>query len=81
MGVRIVSIRDETIGVHGLERCEACGRYHTSQKFIKHKEMQTTKHTAVKEHHLYTAPPVQNSFQAEYDLRGKGGVKAKWVAG
>jgi len=52
-GVRIVSIRDETIGVHALERCEACGRYFASQKFIKHVEMQTTKHTAVKEHHLY----------------------------
>lgn len=44
---------EEVIGVHALERCEACGRYFASQKFIKHVEMQTTKHTAVKEHHLY----------------------------
>ena len=52
-GVRTISIRDEVIGVHVLERCEACGRYFASQKFIPHVEMQTTKHTAVKEHHLY----------------------------
>ncbi|MBW1867801.1 MAG: (2Fe-2S)-binding protein [Deltaproteobacteria bacterium] len=52
-GVRVISIRDEVIGVHALERCEACGQYFASQKFIKHVEMQTTKHAAVKEHHLY----------------------------
>lgn len=52
-GVRVILIRDEVIGVHVMERCEACGRYFASQKFIKHVEMQTTEHTAVKEHHLY----------------------------
>lgn len=52
-GVRVISIRDEVIGVHALERCEACGRYFASQKFIKHMEIQIAKHAAVKEHHLY----------------------------
>jgi len=52
-GTRTLSIRDEIIGVHVLERCRACGKYFASQKFLKHVEMQTTTHTAVKEHHLY----------------------------
>jgi bidirectional [NiFe] hydrogenase diaphorase subunit len=52
-GIRTISIRDEIIGVNILERCEACGRYFASQKFLKHVEKQTTKHTDVKEHHLY----------------------------
>lgn len=52
-GTRTISIRDEIIGVHVLERCEACGRYFASQKFLKHVAKRTTKHTDVKEHHLY----------------------------
>ncbi|MFO7600400.1 MAG: 2Fe-2S iron-sulfur cluster-binding protein [Candidatus Desulfacyla sp.] len=50
---RTISIRDEIIGVHVLERCHACGRYFASQKFLKHVELQTTRHTAVKDHPLY----------------------------
>ena len=52
-GNRIISVRNETIGVHALERCEACGRYFASQKFIKHVQVRTSEHTDVKEHHLY----------------------------
>ncbi len=52
-GVRTVSIRDDVIGVNALERCEACGRFFASQKFINHVELQTTTHAAVKEPHQY----------------------------
>ena len=52
-GIRTISIRDEVIGVHALQRCEACGRYFASQKFIDHVHTLTTQHTDVKEHHLY----------------------------
>jgi predicted molibdopterin-dependent oxidoreductase YjgC len=52
-GTRTISIRDEIIGVHILERCEACGMYFASQKFLTHVEKQTVNHTGVKEHHLY----------------------------
>ncbi len=52
-GIRTISIRDEIIGVHRLLRCEACGRYFASQKFITHVSELTTSHTDTKEHHLY----------------------------
>lgn len=53
-GTRILSIRDETIGVHRLERCEACGRYFASEKFLAHVGEEVLKrHPDVKEHHLY----------------------------
>jgi bidirectional [NiFe] hydrogenase diaphorase subunit len=52
-GTRTISIRDDIIGLHVLERCEACGRYFASQKFLKHVEERTTRHTDVKEHHVY----------------------------
>lgn len=51
--LRTISIRDEVIGINKLERCEACGRFFASRKFVKHVERQTTDHAAVKEHHLY----------------------------
>ncbi len=51
--LRIISIRDEVIGINKLERCEACGRFFASRNFIKHVDQQTTDHAAVKEHHLY----------------------------
>ena len=52
-GTRTISIRDEIIGVHILERCHGCGRYFASQKFLRHVEQQTTRHTAAKDHPLY----------------------------
>jgi len=51
--LRTISIRDEVISINKLERCEACGRFFASRKFMKHVEKQTTDHAAVKEHHLY----------------------------
>ncbi len=52
-GVRTISIRDEVIGVNPLERCEACGRFFASQKFINHVKLLTRNHAAVKELHQY----------------------------
>ena len=52
-GVRTISIRDEVIGVHKLERCEVCGRYFASQKFLAHVAERTSEHTDVKTHHVY----------------------------
>lgn len=52
-GIRAISIRDEVIGRHVLERCEACGNLFATQKFIKHVKDRTTPHPDVKEHHLY----------------------------
>jgi predicted molibdopterin-dependent oxidoreductase YjgC len=62
-GVRTISIRDEVIGVHALERCEACGRYFASQKFVAHVQNRTTQHPDVKEHHLY-CPTCAKLFSA-----------------
>jgi len=52
-GVRTISIRDEVIGRHALERCEACGRLFATQKFLKHVHELVVPHPDVKEHHLY----------------------------
>jgi predicted molibdopterin-dependent oxidoreductase YjgC len=52
-GIRTISIRDEIIGVHPLLRCEACGRYFASQRFMIHVAEATTSHTDTKEHRLY----------------------------
>ena len=52
-GVRTIRIRDDIIGIHALERCEACGRYFASQSFLKHVAERTTHHTDKREHHLY----------------------------
>lgn len=52
-GVRTIYIRDEIIGRHVLERCEACGRLFATRSFIKHVSERTSPHPDVKEHHLY----------------------------
>ncbi len=52
-GVRTISIRDEVIGRHILECCEACGKSFATQRFIKHIEERTLHHPDVKEHHQY----------------------------
>lgn len=52
-GTRTISIRDEIIGVHPLIRCEACGRFFASQRFMDHVSDLTTSHTDTKEHHSY----------------------------
>ncbi len=51
--VRTISIRDELIGRHPLERCEGCGRLFETTTFLKHIGNRTVKHPDVKEHHKY----------------------------
>ena len=52
-GIRTITIRDETIGIHPLIRCESCGRYFASQKFLARVSEATSPHVDVKEHHRY----------------------------
>jgi ferredoxin len=51
--VRTISIRDEVIGRHPLERCEGCGRLFATPKFLAHIHRRTVAHTDVKTHHKY----------------------------
>ncbi len=51
--VRKITIRDEVIGRHPLERCEGCGKNYATPKFIHHIHDRTTNHTDVKTHHNY----------------------------
>ncbi|SMC22417.1 4Fe-4S dicluster domain-containing protein [Desulfacinum hydrothermale DSM 13146] len=50
---RTISIRDEIIGIHALERCEACGRQFATHKFLEFAEEHAQPHPDVKEHHRY----------------------------
>ena len=52
-GLRIISIRDEVIGQNPLLRCEACGRFFATSKFLSRVDTQTDDHPHVKEHHRY----------------------------
>ncbi|MGD8337592.1 MAG: 2Fe-2S iron-sulfur cluster-binding protein [Desulfobacterales bacterium] len=51
--VRTISIRDEVIGRHPLERCEGCGRLFATPKFLAHIHRRTVAHPDVKTHHKY----------------------------
>jgi bidirectional [NiFe] hydrogenase diaphorase subunit len=51
--VRVISIREEVIGKHPLERCEACGRFFATPKFLNHIHRRTASHADVKSHHKY----------------------------
>ena len=52
-GVRTISIRDEVIGEHPLERCEGCGKLYATPKFLNHIHKRTKAHTDVKASHHY----------------------------
>jgi bidirectional [NiFe] hydrogenase diaphorase subunit len=52
-GVRTILIRDEIIGRHILEKCEACGKLFATEKFLLHVRERTAPHPDVKDHHLY----------------------------
>ncbi len=52
-GVRTILIRDEIIGRHILEKCEACGKLFATEKFLRHVRGRVGPHPDVKEHHLY----------------------------
>jgi bidirectional [NiFe] hydrogenase diaphorase subunit len=51
--VRTISIRDQVIGRHPLERCEGCGRLFATPKFLEHIHRRTVAHADVKTHHKY----------------------------
>jgi ferredoxin len=51
--VRIISIRNEVIGRHPLERCEGCGKLYATPKFLNHIHKRTSSHAEVKAHHNY----------------------------
>ena len=51
--VRTISIRNEVIGRHPLERCEGCGKLYATPKFLNHIHKRTSSHTEVKAHHNY----------------------------
>lgn len=51
--VRSVMIRDETIGKHPLERCEGCGRWFATTRFIDFIQRRTAPHPHVKETHAF----------------------------
>ena len=51
--VRIISIRDEVIGRHPLQRCEGCGKFYATPKFLDHIHHRTEVHPDVKAHHRY----------------------------
>jgi len=51
--VRSVMIRDELIGKHPLERCEGCGRWFATTRFMDYIHRRTEPHPHVKETHAY----------------------------
>jgi len=51
--VRSVMIRDEVVGKHPLERCEGCGRWFATTRFMDFIEERTAPHPHVKETHAY----------------------------
>ena len=51
--VRTIMIRDELIGKHPLERCEGCGRWFATTRFVDFIERRTAPHPHVKEIHKY----------------------------
>jgi bidirectional [NiFe] hydrogenase diaphorase subunit len=53
--VRTITIRDEVIGKHPLERCEGCGRLYATPKFLEHIHRRTASalHPDVKSPHNY----------------------------
>jgi len=51
--VRSVMIREELIGKHPLERCEGCGRWFATTRFMDYIEHRTAPHPHVKAAHSY----------------------------
>lgn len=49
--VRTIMIRDEIIGKHPLERCEICGRYYATTRFLEHVKDLESDHPDEKEQH------------------------------
>ncbi len=69
--VRTISIRDEIIGIHPLERCEVCGRRFATPKFLAFTQQRTQPVPEIKEHHAY-CPSCAKLF-----LKGKQPMPAR----
>jgi ferredoxin len=51
--VRTITIRDQVIGRHPLERCEGCGRMFATHRFLARLQERIANHPQVKEPHRY----------------------------
>ena len=66
--VRTISIRDEVIGMHPLERCEGCGKRFATPKFLEYIHHRTLHHPDVKEHHQYCPSCAKLFFKANQPM-------------
>ena len=74
--VRSVSIRNELIGKHPLERCEGCGRWFATTRFMDYIERRTSPHPHVKETHAY-CPTCAKLFSDRTQAVTKHSVKMR----
>lgn len=51
--IRTILIRNEVVGRHALERCDICGRYYATTRFLEHVKELETSHPDTKEHHQH----------------------------
>lgn len=68
--VRTISIRDEVIGRHPLERCEGCGALFATSRFLEHIHDRVTPHPDLKEHHRY-CPTCSKLFSDRVRVAGR----------
>lgn len=73
--VRTVTIRNELIGKHALERCEGCGLWFATTRFIDYIERRTAPHPHVKETHSY-CPTCAKLFSSRTRAASGHAVKA-----
>lgn len=51
--IRTIKIRDEIVGRHPLERCEICGRFYATARFLEHVKEREGVHPQEKEEHRH----------------------------
>lgn len=68
--VRTITIRDETIGQHPLQRCEGCGSLFATPRFLDHIQRRVAPHTDLKTHHTY-CPTCSKLFSDRVRMAGK----------
>jgi NADH dehydrogenase/NADH:ubiquinone oxidoreductase subunit G len=68
--VRTISIRDEVIGRHPLERCEGCGAMFATARFLDHIHQRITPHADLKAHHHY-CPTCTKLFSDRVRIAGR----------
>jgi ferredoxin len=74
--VRTVTIRDERIGKHPLERCEGCGRWFATTRFMDYIEQRTAPHPHVKAAHTY-CPTCAKLFSDRTQALAEHSVKTR----